>query len=201
MARFDISVMERIELRPEYVAFEGQGGEDGLLLVGAASIRFHVIKGEIRIARRLAQALVEISERLLGDEIVGRQHSAYPFGNDRGSEELGERRRDRLEQAALAYEVHIGLDREARGRKDTAVRGDIASLEPEAIGERQPPDDATIIVAFAVVIDDALAPDTPQLRIAHPRQDGSVFHRDHALIIVAIERPGLDLSAIELAGM
>jgi hypothetical protein len=49
------------------------------------------------------------------------------------------------------------------------------------------------------VIDDAFAPSTPEARIFGSREDGCVFDRDSALVVVAIQGPGLKLAAGELA--
>ena len=53
--------------------------------------------------------------------------------------------------------------------------------------------------AVAIVIDDAFAPGAAEIGIFGARQDGGVFDRDAALIVVAIEGPGLKLAARELA--
>ena len=45
----------------------------------------------------------------------------------------------------------------------------------------------------AVMILDALAPLPPILGIGHPGQDRRILDRDHRLIIIAVERPGLHL--------
>src|SRR5271156_3748199 len=54
-------------------------------------------------------------------------------------------------------------------------------------------------VAIAIVIDDAFAPGAAEIGVFAAGQDGGIFDGDAALIVVAIERPGLKLAAGELA--
>ena len=53
--------------------------------------------------------------------------------------------------------------------------------------------------AVAVMIEDALAPGDTKRRIFAAREDGRVLNRNTALIVVAIERPGLQLAAGEFS--
>ena len=49
------------------------------------------------------------------------------------------------------------------------------------------------------MIDDALAPGAAKRRIGAARQDDRIFDRDDALVVVAVQRPRLKLSAAEAA--
>src|SRR5260370_4199688 len=49
------------------------------------------------------------------------------------------------------------------------------------------------------MINDALAPGTAKDRILAPGKDDCVFDRDDALVVVAVEGPGLKLAASQLA--
>jgi hypothetical protein len=49
------------------------------------------------------------------------------------------------------------------------------------------------------VIDDPLAPDPPQFRIGHPRQDDRILDRDRRLVAIAVEGPGPELILAERA--
>src|SRR6185369_10531625 len=201
MAGLDIGVVERIELAPQHVAFEDQSLDHRLLLVRAAGLALDIVEGEIRIARRLGQALVEIGERVAGDEIVIGQHPRHPVADDRRGEELGEGGGDRLQQGALGHESDIGIHGEAGAGEETLARGDIVAVEAQGIGQDEPTLDAAFPGLVAVMIDDALAPDAPQLRIVHPGHERGILHRDTALVIEAVQRPGLDLGALELAAV
>jgi len=53
MAGADISMVERIELRPQDAAFEFERGQDGLLLLGRVCFAFYVIEREIPGGSRL----------------------------------------------------------------------------------------------------------------------------------------------------
>src|SRR5271168_3623945 len=56
-------------------------------------------------------------------------------------------------------------------------------------------------VAIAIVIDNSFAPGAAEIGVFAAGEDGGILNRDAALIVVAIERPGLDLTASELAFM
>src|SRR3954447_9082308 len=97
--------------------------------------------------------------------------------------------------------MHIAVDGKARGRQQTLERSHVAAVEAEAVGERQPAGDAAIIFRPAIVIDQARAPFAPYGGIIAARDQTGVLHRDHRLVIVAIERPGLHLAFGQLAAM
>ena len=65
--------------------------------------------------------------------------------------------------------------------------------------EVQPFFDAAGFGAVAVVIEDALAPGEAEGGIFGAREDCGVFNGDAALVVVAVERPGLELAAGEFA--
>jgi hypothetical protein len=50
------------------------------------------------------------------------------------------------------------------------------------------------LITVTIVIDDALAPDAPQRGVGHARQDDRILDGDDRLIIIAIQRPGLQLA-------
>ena len=55
--------------------------------------------------------------------------------------------------------------------------------------------------SLAVVIDQARAPFAPQRRIVAARDQARILDRDHRLIVVAVERPGLHLALGALAAV
>src|SRR4051795_6301354 len=89
--------------------------------------------------------------------------------------------------------MDIGIDRKARAGQDRARRGDLVAVEAERVGELQPAGDAAFALAGAVMVDDALAPGAAQRRILDAGEDRGVLHRDSRLVIVSVQRPGLDL--------
>ena len=149
---------------------------------------------EIRIALRLHRPRGEIGERLARDEIVIGQHARHTLADDIGRKEFGQRGGDRLEQRPRRAKVNIGFHRIAGDRQDRAGADDEVAIEPQALGELDPAVDAAVGFVFAVVIDDALAPNAAQRRILDARQDGGVLDRDRRLVIIAVERPGLELN-------
>src|SRR5579883_1574978 len=197
----DIGAPQRVELRPEHIALELERLDRELLFGARPGMGFDVVERPFRIPLRLRRALREIGERLLADEIVVGQHAAHALADDIGREELGERRGDRLERAARAAEFDIGIDGETRRRQNAFGRDDVVAGKTETIGELQPALDAAVARLEAVVIFDPLAPLAPVFRIGEARENRRVLDRDHRLIIIAIERPGLNFLVSALAAI
>ena len=118
-----------------------------------------------------------------------------------GREELGQRRRDGDDERLLDDEAHIGFDREFRRGQGAAARGHVVAREAERVGQHQPALDAAGFFAEAVVIVDAVNPFAAQFAIVHAAHEGGVLARHRLLIAVAVERPGGDLSLLQLAAV
>src|SRR5262249_6067410 len=115
--------------------------------------------------------------------------------------QLGERRGNGLEQCLLSDEMHIGLYRKARGWQKTLKRSDVIPVEPKAVGELEPTRDASFAGRSAVVIDETTAPLPPDVRIRTARNQARVLYRNHGLIVVTVECPGLNLALGAFAAM
>ena len=111
------------------------------------------------------------------------------------------RRSDGFKQAAAAHDVQILVDGEARCGKDSGSRAHLIGAQSGGFGEFQPALDSAFVVrgCVSIVIDDALAPGAAKQRIGSARQDDRVLDRDDALVVVAVQSPGLQLSAAEAA--
>ena len=97
--------------------------------------------------------------------------------------------------------MHIGLDRKTRARQQSAQRCDITAFKPQAVGELEPTRDAAVTFALTIMIDQPRAPFAAHGGIFAARDQARVLDRDHRLIVVAIERPGLHLALAALAAM
>ena len=73
------------------------------------------------------------------------------------------------------------------------------AIETRGLRELNPFFDAAGARAVAIVIDDALAPGAAEGRIVAAREDDGVLDGNDALVVVAIERPGLQLAARQFA--
>jgi hypothetical protein len=51
------------------------------------------------------------------------------------------------------------------------------------------------------VIDEAAAPLPPDILVSAARDQARILHRDHRLVVIAVEGPGLDLALGALAAM
>src|SRR5216684_8319717 len=102
---------------------------------------------------------------------------------------------------ARGNEIDVSLHGKARGGKDAFAIQRSFARKASGLHQAQPFFDAARFSAVAVVIKDALAPRQTEGGILGASQNCSVFYGNAALIVVAIERPGLQLAAGELAFM
>ena len=82
-----------------------------------------------------------------------------------GREQLGQRRAHGLQQGALAHEADIGVDRELGGGQDAHLRAHIVRIETQALAKPQPAGDAALLLAHAVMVEQADLPLAAQLAI------------------------------------
>ena len=101
----------------------------------------------------------------------------------------------------VAAEMHIGFHRKARRRQDAFGRFHIGAVEAEALGQLQPALDAAFGAEIAVMVLDPVPPFEPGGAVAEARDHHRVLDRDRALVIIAVQRPGLHLALVELAAV
>ena len=129
--------MQRIQHGPQHVALENERPDRRLLLLRRPGLALDIVESEIRIARRLGQALLEIGENLGRYIVVVLQHARDADTDGFRREHFGQRRGDGFQKRFLPHEMHIGLDGEARGGKDSVERSDIGAIEAEPFGQEQ----------------------------------------------------------------
>src|SRR5215210_1945928 len=88
--RIVISEIERIELRPQHVAFEPERIERRGLRLRRARVPLHIVERERRIVWRLRKAALEILHHPVADEVVVLQHAGDSLLVDLRGEQLGE---------------------------------------------------------------------------------------------------------------
>src|SRR5262249_790061 len=84
-------------------------------------------------------------------------------------------------------------------RQHPAQGFDVAADEADALRQHQPPLDAALARRRAVVVDDAVDPFAAEGRILGARHQAGVLERNAALVVEAVEDPGLHLSLVQLA--
>ncbi len=89
--------------------------------------------------------------------------------------------------------MHVGVHGKARNGQNAGGRFHIGSLQPHPCGEAQPARDAAIARLLAIMIDQTLPPDAPVVGVGQPGDDDRVLFRDRTLVIIAIQRPSLNL--------
>src|SRR6266481_1091854 len=97
--------------------------------------------------------------------------------------------------------MHIGFHRKARGGEDAFGRFHIGAVEPKSLGQLEPALDAALVAWVAVVILDPVPPFAPDAAVAKARDHDRVLERYRALVIIAVQRPGLHLAFVELAAV
>src|SRR5439155_7198125 len=99
------------------------------------------------------------------------------------------------------HEMHVGIDRKAGRGKDAFGGFHVSAVEPEALSELQPALDAAFGAGVAVVVFDPMPPFAPDAAVAETRDHHGILDRNGALVIVAVQRPSLHLSLVQLAAM
>src|SRR5437016_2606373 len=197
----DIGMVKGIELDPQHVGLEDQRVAHRFALGRGPGMLLDVFEREAGIARRLLQAAAEIAHDIGIDEIIVLQHAADALFVQVRCEQLGERGGDGFQRRPVAAEMHIGLHRKARRRQNAFGRFHIGAIEPEPLGQLQPALDAALAAEVAVMVFNPVPPFLPDAAIAETRDHDGVLQRDGALVIVAVQRPGLHLALVELAAM
>src|SRR6476661_4583787 len=97
--------------------------------------------------------------------------------------------------------MHVSFDRKA-GRGQYAFRGFyIGRIEPKPLGQFQPALNTALSADVTVMILDPMPPFETDAAIAKARDHYRIFDRDCALVIIAVQRPGLHLSLVQLAAV
>src|ERR1700735_4723292 len=130
-----------------------------------------------------------------------RQHSRDALFMQVGREQFSQRGGDGLQWRLVADEMHIGIHRKARRRQDALGRFHIGAVEPESFGQPQPALDAALGSKIAVVILDSVPPFESDAAVAKARDHDGILDRNGALVIIAVQRPGLHLPLVEFAAV
>src|SRR3569833_849901 len=97
--------------------------------------------------------------------------------------------------------MYIRFDRKTRRRQNALGGFHIGAVKPETFGELQPAFDAAFAAHVAVMIFDSVAPFLADGPVPETRDHDRVLDRYRALIKVAVQRPRLDLSLVQLAAV
>src|ERR1700733_11701646 len=97
--------------------------------------------------------------------------------------------------------MHVGFHRKARRRQNAFGGFDVSRVETEAFGQFQPALDAALGAWITVMVFDSVPPFHANAAIAKARDHHRILDRDRALVIVAVQRPGLHLSLVELTAV
>ncbi len=193
-----VGVVQGVELGPEDVALGAQGVVGGVLFGARAGVFDDPGEGEVGVFGGLGHAAGEIVEAAGEPRVVLAQ--AIDAQRDQFfRKHFGEGRGDGFGVRFRGDEIDVGLDGVARGGEDAFAADGLIAGEAGGFDEAQPLFDAAGFGAVAVVIEDALAPGEAEGGIFGARENRGVFDGDAALVVVAIERPGLELAAGELA--
>src|SRR6202453_5054081 len=160
-----------------------------------------IVEGKTGVARRLRQPPAEIAHDVGIDEVVMRQHSRDAFLVQVGREQFGQRGGDGLERCLVADEMHIGVHGEPRRRQDALGRFHIGAVQPQSLGQLEPALDAALGSEIAVMILDSMTPFEPDAAVAKARDHDGILDRNGALVIIAVQRPGLHLPLVQLAAV
>jgi hypothetical protein len=89
--------------------------------------------------------------------------------------------------------MDIGVHGIACAGEQALQRDHIVAVDAQTVGQHQPALDAAGLGAVAVMVLDAAAPFAAQVGRGQAREKRGVLRGNAGLIVVAVERPGLDL--------
>src|SRR5215469_1547515 len=122
-------------------------------------------------------------------------------GDQVAGEHFRQRRGYRFYQRPAANDIQVFVDGEAGGRKDSASRANLRGVEAGRFRQFQPTLNSTLTRAVAVVINDPLSPGAAKFRVGPARKNDRVFDRNDALVVIAVQGPGLQLPGSETSLM
>src|SRR5690242_14427576 len=96
------------------------------------------------------------------------------------------------------YEVNVGLNDETSRGENAVAAERVFAGQAGGFDKTQPLFNAARLDAVAIMIEDAFAPGEAKVRIFAARQNGRIFEGNAALIVVAVQRPRLELAPREL---
>src|SRR5258705_1356140 len=196
-----IGMIQRVELNPKHIGLEQQRIADRFALRRRLRVLLDELECEVGVARRLLHAPAEIAHDVWIDEIIMRQHAGDALFVQVRREQFRQRRGDGFERGLVADEMHIGFDRKARRGKNALGGFHIGAVEPKPFGQFQPALDAAFGAEVTVMILDPMPPFEPDAAIAEARDHHGVLDRYRALVIIAVQRPGLHLALVQFAAM
>src|SRR5271166_2164602 len=161
-------------------------------------LHVHIVHRELRIFRRLIQPGLEVIQTPRQPRIVLPQF-VYAQGDQLGRKQFRQRRSDCFQQRAAANDIQIFIHRKACSRKNPFTSANLSRIETSGLRQLYPTLDTAFAGSIAIVIDYALAPRSAEDRVRTARQDNRILNRDDALIVIAVQRPGLQLAAAQLA--
>src|ERR1035441_5527398 len=200
-ARLDIRKIERVELRPQNVTLVAQCLDDALLLGACSGVIEHVLDREGSVFRRLRQPCLKVVERGVEPGIVLTQF-LHAQRDQILRKQFGQRRSDTVQKWPRPHQVEIFISDKARSGQNFMPSHHPLPIEPGRFRQLDPPEDsaiALVISLLAVVIHNAFSPDPAECRIGGARKNERVLHRNNRLVVITVQRPGLQLSAAEFA--
>src|SRR6267143_3586465 len=171
-----------------------------VLILARACVLYNPGEREICVFVRLRQAARKIVEAA-GEPRIVLAESIDAQGNELARKKFSEGRGNRFRKRARGNKVDVRLHGIARGGQDANTADGFLRRKTRRFDQAKPLLDAAGTRAVTIVIDDAFAPSAPEIRIFRSREEGRIFNRDSALVIIAIEGPGLKLAARQLALM
>src|SRR3954452_22079362 len=97
--------------------------------------------------------------------------------------------------------MHIGFHRKSRRRQNALGGFHVRAVESEAFGEFQPAFDPAFAAHVAVMIFDPVPPFLTDGAVSETRDHDRILDWYRALIKVAVQRPRLYLSLVQLAAV
>src|ERR1700730_13082424 len=152
----------------------------------------HILKSKSGVFRRLRQPRLKIIEARSKPRIMLTQF-LHPQSDQVARKKLSQRRRYAFEKRPRPHQIEILISNKPSGRQNLARTYHLLAIEPGRFRQLDPAQDSPLAMLVTVVVHDAFPPDAPKRRISRTRKNDRVLHRNNRLVVITIQRPGLQL--------
>src|SRR5262245_28027022 len=194
-----IGLVDRVEHAPQHVALERQRRQCRCLRLRCDAVFPHHLETMFGVAGSLGQSRPEVAEFSGVDPGVVAFERGEPVSHQIRGEQLGERRRHRLDPRPGPREGDVGVHGESHAREQVSFVLDLLPGQADGLAEAQPRLDPTGSFGRAVVVDDALDPPSAYLTIRAVAEERPVLPGNVRLVVEAVGDPGPDVLAARSA--
>lgn len=153
-------MMNSVQHAPEDIAFEDQGGNGAFLLLPRATILGNDINGLVGVAGSLDLAIPEIGQAIVIYPVIPLLEGLDALLHQIWGEQFCERCCNSLDPGACASEVDVGIHGETNTWHEVTLIQDRLAAQAHRLGQLEPVFDPALASRRAIMVENALKPDT-----------------------------------------